>query len=441
MRAAARARRRRSLHSRRSWPDRGSPRAGRGVAAAAGRGYTPGVQNETVGATRLVGANAAWQVALAVAIAHGINDAYSGFLHPLLPRIMRDLGLSITLAATLTTTLSLAASLLQPVMGVAADRFGPRRFLIAGPLLSAVFLSLIGIAPSFAALLGFLALGGLGSALFHPPAAAIATGSGSSSRSGARMSVFSFGGAIGYAVAPVAAVALVGRFGMHGLALAMIPALVLMPLIALVIPPDAARRAPTAGSPFRGAASSLRGPLGVLFLISAIAAFVQRVFLTFQPIAIAADGGSEALGASTLSTYLVAQAAGSLAGGLLVDRYDGRRVLFWLTLLSVPMHIFAFLLPAGSTAALAITAIAGFLNMALLPPLVVMARHASPHGASTSAGIVMGLAWAAGSILMIAAGALGDAVGARNAALASIPIMLLASLLALHPALQRSGTS
>ena len=385
--------------------------------------------------TRAAAPAAAWRVALALALAHAINDAYSGFLHPLLPRIMTELGLSIALAATLTSTLALAASLLQPVMGLAADRYGARRFLIAGPLVSAVFLSLIGLAPGFAALLALLAVGGLGSALFHPPAAAAAASAGRGAGSGARMSIFSFGGALGFAVAPLAAVALVGRLGLPGLTFAMIPALVLMPLIARVIPADA-RPHPVRPARLLPGRDALRGALGVLFVISALAAFVQRTFLTLQPIAIARVGGSEALGARVLSTYLVAQALGSLAGGFLVDRYDRRRVLFGVTFLSVPAHLLALALPAGSSAALAATAAAGLLNMALLPPLVVMAQEASPHGAATSAGIVMGLAWAAGSIVMVGAGALGDVIGARAAALAAVPVMLIASACALHPQLR-----
>jgi len=40
--------------------------------------------------------------ALTVASAHALNDLYAAFLHPLLPRIMERLGLSIALAAVLT---------------------------------------------------------------------------------------------------------------------------------------------------------------------------------------------------------------------------------------------------------------------------------------------------------------------------------------------------
>ena len=40
------------------------------------------------------------RVALVVAGAHTLNDMYASFVPPLLPRIMGELGLSITLAAT-----------------------------------------------------------------------------------------------------------------------------------------------------------------------------------------------------------------------------------------------------------------------------------------------------------------------------------------------------
>lgn len=149
-------------------------------------------------------------LATLVALAHGVNDAYAAFLPPLLPRIMDNLGLSITLAATLAMTLSLAASLLQPLMGYLSDRFGRRLFVVLGPLLSGVFLSLVGSAATFWALVLLLLLGGLGSAAFHPPGASMAARISEGKGSGLRISVFSMGGSLGFTVGPLAAVGLVG---------------------------------------------------------------------------------------------------------------------------------------------------------------------------------------------------------------------------------------
>ena len=109
-------------------------------------------------------------VAVTLTVAHLANDAYVAFLHPLLPRLMDKLGLSIAAAALLSVILSLASSLPQPVMGYLADRVGRRWLVALGPIVSGIFLSLIGLAPSFGVLVALLTLGGLGSAFFHPPA-------------------------------------------------------------------------------------------------------------------------------------------------------------------------------------------------------------------------------------------------------------------------------
>ncbi len=73
--------------------------------------------------------------------------------------------------------------------------------------------------------------------------------------------------------------------------------------------------------------------------------------------------------------------------------------------------------------------------MAILPPVVVWAQEMLPEGTAVSSGIVMGLAWAVGSIGVLGSGLLGDIVGPRASMLFSFPVMLLATLLALHPRL------
>ena len=77
--------------------------------------------------------------------------------------------------------------------------------------------------------------------------------------------------------------------------------------------------------------------------------------------------------------------------------------------------------------------------MAILPPVVVIGQEILPAGAAVSSGIVMGLAWAAGSLGVVLTGMLGDAIGPRTAAFVSMPAILIGTLLALHPALRRHG--
>lgn len=387
-------------------------------------------EDEALATTRLA-ARGTTAAAVAIALTHGMNDMYSAFLHPLLPRIMDRLGLNVALAATLAMTLSLGGSLVQPAVGHLADRYGRRAFVVIGPAMTAVFMSLIGVAPSFIVLAVFLALAGLGSAAFHPPGAVIAALSGRGSSRGARYSFFSFSGALGYAIGPLVAVAIVSRGGMEALPYAMIPMLVYLPIVFLLVPSGAhERRQARHGHESISLRRALRGPLALVFGVSAVSAFMQRVYLTMKPILVAQAGGSEQAGATALSIYLAAQAIGSLAGGMLADRMDRRRLLILLSALSLPAHGLAFMLPAGSAGALVATVTAGFLNMALLPPLVLIAQELLPRGESLGSGIAMGAAWAAGSVAVLGIGVLADQIGVLGASMVAVPLTGLGVLFA-----------
>jgi FSR family fosmidomycin resistance protein-like MFS transporter len=375
------------------------------------------------------------RIVITVGIAHFINDAYSSFLSPLLPRLMDNLGMSIAVAASLAMTWSLAASLVQPAAGYLADRYGRKIFVIGGPLVSAVFLSLIGLARSVEVLALILIVGGVGSAAFHPPGAAMSGGSAEGKGSGARMSAFAFGGLFGFAVGPLAVVGLVAVVGLSGMWVAMIPAIAVCALLFFVLPGDRPHRNAEPPPPLE-VLRALRGPLGIVFVISALSGFIQRLFTTLSPIISFQDGVSEATGAVALSVYMAGQAVGTIVGGLLTDRMDRSYLLAGLTALALPAHLFAFWLPAGSPLMLVFAAVAGCLNLALMPPVIVLAQEIMPESKGVGSAVVMGLAWAAGSIAVIGFGFLGDAIGPRPAAIISLPVLIIGVVLAFHPSLR-----
>ena len=380
------------------------------------------------------------RLALIVAAAHGINDAYASFVPPLLPRIMDELGLSITMAATLAVAFSVASALPQPLFGYLSDRFGRRIFAVLGPLTSGVFVSTMGWAAGFWSLVLLLVLGGIGSAAFHPPGASYAVRLSAGKGGGARYSIFSFGGSIGFALGPLVAVGIVQARGMDGLWIAMVPALVVAPLLFWALPSGRAeaRAQSRPPPPPSEVLRHLRGPLGLIFGVSAVMAFVQRAFLTMEPIIVADAGGTETLGAVALTVYLGAQSFGTVTGGLLADRVDRRLLLGHLCFWAVPMHLLAVWVGPESAMGLIAIGAAGFLGMATLPPVVVMAQEMLPSGTGVGSGIVMGLAWATGAVAVLGTGALADLVGPQVATLASMPLGLIAVGFALHPALRRA---
>ncbi|MFQ6112104.1 MAG: MFS transporter, partial [Nitrospinota bacterium] len=151
-------------------------------------------------------------------LAHTVNDTYTGFLAPLLPIIVPTLGISLTLAGALVTTLSISTSLGQPLAGHLSDRFSKRAPSLFGLLFAGFFLSAIGIAPTYRFLLLLLILGGLGSAFFHPLAAAM-TGAASGRRRGLGMAIFVAGGRVGVALGPLIAISIATLLGLKFLPL------------------------------------------------------------------------------------------------------------------------------------------------------------------------------------------------------------------------------
>src|SRR5512132_2588129 len=105
---------------------------------------------------------------LLLASAHLTIDAYSSFFSPLLPLLVRKFGLSLTLVGTLVALASVTSSFGQPLFGLVGDRLRRPWFVAVGPLCAAVFMSAIGVAPTYGALVALLMCGGIGVAAFHP---------------------------------------------------------------------------------------------------------------------------------------------------------------------------------------------------------------------------------------------------------------------------------
>lgn len=96
----------------------------------------------------------------------------------------------------------------------------------------------------------------------RPPGASMAARISEGKGSGVRMSVFSLGGSLGWAIGPLIAVGLVGWIGMEKLWVAMFPGILLALVIYPLLPPG--RRASCARLPPspRKLLRHLRGPLG-----------------------------------------------------------------------------------------------------------------------------------------------------------------------------------
>lgn len=200
-------------------------------------------------------------VALFAACGHLGLELVSNFLPVVYPILVAEAGFSFAQVGTVTLAATLGMTLPQPLFGMLIRRFDAGRLVIVAVLWCGLFFGLAGLAGRFWPLLAVVALGGLGSALFHPAGSVVASAA-RSRRRGAAMSIFSVGGSAGAALSPLLLAAVIGRHGLAG-TLVTIPVAAATALILLLLArhgavPGAGRGSTLPDGPHRRRAAGAR---------------------------------------------------------------------------------------------------------------------------------------------------------------------------------------
>ncbi len=377
-----------------------------------------------------------------VTLGHFLNDSYGSFFTPILPLLIERLSLSLTAASGLASIPSITAAIFQPLYGMASDRIRGRLFILLGPFLSVICMGLIGVVPN-AWLLGLLLLlAGLGSAAFHPQAVA-AAGTVSGTRKGLGISVFTFGGSLGFAVGPLVIIGAVRFWGLDRSYYVILPGLlcVLVMLVSLHVPTGKTDRARTTSlvEAFQGA----QRPMALLFAITVIRECTRLAVATFLPIVLAMQGRSLLAGGIILSLFSLAGALGGMVGGVLSDTWGRKSVIAVSGLLCVPL-LYGVFHTDGLLALVCLTLAAGTLSGAN-SVIIALAQELVPTRAGTASSVVMGLGWGVAGILLIGFGSLAEVIGVPRALDIAITLPLLAFGLSLwlphHVSLQRESST
>lgn len=354
---------------------------------------------------------------------HFTIDSYSSFFSPLLPLLVQKLHLSLTLVGTLVALASLTSSFAQPLFGLLSDRMRRPWFVAFGPLTAAVFMSGLGLAPSYAVLVALLMLAGLGVAAFHPEAAVLA--SEVSPRRNLSMAIFVTGGTIGFSLGPIFAVAVVSAFGLGRTWVAAIPGLLASTLLlawfARVTPRP---RHETRRVPLRALRPVMR-PLSLLYFTTVSRSVVSFGFMTFLPLYLTARGYGLSQSGATLSLYLLMGALGGFVGGWLSDRIGGHRILVASFVMAVPFYMAFLFLP--DALGIPCLILGSFVLQSSLPVNVVLGQELAPEHSSTISSLLMGAAWGMGALIIGPIGVLADRSGI-HAGLTALSGMLLLGL-------------
>jgi len=377
---------------------------------------------------------------LLLSAGHLVNDSYNGFLAPILPLLMHKYNLSLTLTASLATILAVTSSLMQPLQGYLADKWSHRWLVAIGPLLTAIFMSFIGIAPNFWVLAIFLLLSGVGTSTFHPPAATMVARCSGGKR-GLGMSIFVTSGSLGVALGPVIILAVVKFWGLNFSVLTIFPGLIIALLLFLYAP---ALPRPVVFS------KQVRSPLvfstsnWIFILLLTFIAILRAItfvgFCNFSPLFLTQQGLSTELAGLSVTFMLVFGGLGAFLGGIISDFMGRRRLLFFSLLLAIPSAL-GYIYFSGFMRFVGL-ALAGFCLSASLPVTIIMAQELVPQRSSTVSSLMMGFCWGIAGFMLTPLGALADRMGLENVlwGLSWVPLLALFLLWPLRSGSRSSGS-
>lgn len=337
-----------------------------------------------------------WRVGLAplMSLAHLILEAAFNFLPVTYVLLIPKLGLTYGQIGTLALASSLAGTLTQPLFGWLSDRGDPRIIIIGSLIWGGVLMGLVGFMPTYVALGVLLVLAALGSAAFHPPAAALSSLTEARNR-GRAMSLFSVGGHLGAAVSPALVGLALGVVGLASTAVVIPLSLVTAFLLArrlrgLTSVSNRGRAAARDDAPRAIDVSALVALLAIVAVVGARSYF-QLGLMTYLPEWLRADGQSLAMAGAGLAIFMVAVSVGSLFGGPLSDRF-GRLPVIILSLVLTMVGYWLMLSLAGWPQMVAMAWV-GLMVGASFPPTIVLAQEAWPGSIGFASAMVMGLGW------------------------------------------------
>ena len=361
------------------------------------------------------GESTAFRVLAAISVCHLLNDMMQSVIPALYPILKTSYQLDFSQIGLITLTSQLTASLLQPLVGLYADRRPTPWSLAGGMGLTLSGLLLLSRAPSYVVILAAVALTGMGSAIFHPESARVAR-MASGGRHGLAQSLFQVGGNAGSSLGPLLAAYIVLPRGQRSIAWFALAALVAIMVLTRVGFWYAAHvrggshKRTLHGAPHHLPGRAVARAVAILvalifskffYMSSLISYYTFYLIHRFQvPVRTAQI---------YLFLFLGAVALGTFAGGPVGDRF-GRKYVIWCSILGVLP--FTLALPyVGLGATVILTIVIGLVLASAFSAILVYAQELMPGKIGTVSGLFFGIAFGMGGIGAALLGRLADAQG------------------------------
>src|SRR5207244_911767 len=277
---------------------------------------------------------------------HFLSHYYQLCLPPLFIVWQQAFGVSYAELGLAMALMSGTTAIVQAPIGFLVDRYGARRFLIAGTLLMTLAIAAMGLATAYWQIALLAMLSGLGNSVIHPADYAILSGSVNPARIGRSFSLHTFVGNVGFAAAPPVTAALMLLIGWRSTLL--LVGLVGLPVVASIVWQSRIlveqrgtqhRRKSSLRSDARFLFSRSILSFFAFFLVSSMAgAGIQSWLITVLH---RTHGLTLEAASSALTGYMIGAMGGILVGGWVADRTD-RHLSFVVVLTIISAGLFLF---------------------------------------------------------------------------------------------------
>ncbi|MBM6991835.1 MAG: MFS transporter [Prevotella sp.] len=334
-----------------------------------------------------------------VSFCHLLNDAINSMLPAIYPMLKADFALSFAQVGLITLVLQLTSSIIQPLVGLYADRHHHTWQLSVGMLLTLSGVFLLSMAPSFTVVLLAVALFGCGSSIFHPQGSQVAQ-IASGGRKGLAQSIFQVGGNAGFAIGPLLAAIVILPGGMPAIRWFGLLAVICAVLLGYigrwhVQQLNHVKRAPqmrwATAKPY--SRRRIYFFVFILFMLMFSKNFYSSSMTSyFTFFLIDKFGVSVQTSQLCLFAFLGAEAIGTLFGGMLGDRY-GRKYVIWFSIFGAAPFTMALPYIDSLFATIALSIVIGLIVASAFSAILVYATDLLPNHTGIVAGLFYGLSF------------------------------------------------
>ncbi len=370
---------------------------------------------------------------LLVSASHMLHDIYSSFLAPLRPLLIEKFGITLAMAS-LWDLIMRIPWLLNPFIGMIAEKTAARYFIIITPAITAVSMSLLGVAPSFTIVSVLLFVMGVSSAVFHVPSPVMIKRL-SGRYTGRGMSFFMFGGEMARTLGPLIITAAVTYWGLEGtwklIPFGLIASFILFLKLRNIKISDSFKKGETEKPQYLKTIKKYLPFFMILVGITLFRAIMKSGLTAFLPTYFYTEKGETLWFAnSALAVFQLAGAVGTILSGSISDKLGRKTTLLIISVLS-PIMMFLFVSSTGWVSFVFLVLL-GFFVFSPGPVLMALVQDTSKSLPVFMNSIYMTLNFLASATAVLFAGLLGDWLGLETTylissllALGAIPFVLM----------------